>query len=683
MGYEIEKILKNRIVMLAFCAIVLCNSVLFYRQCTDDRQGFTLIQVQEKYQSWETVEEDAASLEEAIESAVLRGDFAFLDQYSQEDRVYQAALERISQVQQYHENRTGRIEQARIMARLVGQSDPFSARSLQRGIEAYTALEKIQPEVCFTGGFEQLTSWQMSDLFVLLFGAGTAMILLTMEEQAGYFSLLKPTRRGKTGLYCRKYGAVLISVTAGFLLLRGTELMTVVRIFGMEHLDAPVQSMLGYERAIQAISIGQYLLLFYLLKYLWAVACASIFFAICAWATSSGAVAGGTVVLLAISLLFGGSGQPWLQALSLSKIVRFEEAFQEPLYLNLFGIPLDRLAFAGGYLLALAAVSFALGRFAFCQTRQGNIVKRPQVSLVSNLGSHTSLWLHEGYKFWVIGGGIVILLCFVLIQTGCYWNFKADNSIYESYYQHYSSILEGQPNEEKAAYLKTESQRFQEINMELERLQEPYSSAAALAEIEDLTRQLRPQEAFESAKEQYEALREGQSYLYRTPYEYLFGGQGKREDLQNLAKCVFALILAISGMNAVERETGVSVLQTTAEMEKAVLGRKLSHLAIFVLLAGMAAFLPMRICICSHYGMLDFGAQANSLPQLAALPDGWIIAMLFAVQLAGLMVWSLLAGLACFWLSKKTGNTTITILVSLIGLVVPVVLMIMALGETL
>lgn len=219
--------------------------------------------------------------------------------------------------------------------------------------------------------------------------------------------------------------------------------------------------------------------------------------------------------------------------------------------------------------------------------------------------------------------------------------------------------------------------------MELERLQEPYSSAAALAEIEDLTRQLRPQEAFESAKEQYEALREGQSYLYRTPYEYLFGGQGKREDLQNLAKCVFVLILAISGMNAVEWETGVSVLQTTAEMENAVLGRKLSHLAIFVLLAGMAAFLPMRISICSHYGMLDFGAQANSLPLLAALPDSLTIAMLFAVQLAGLMVWSLLAGLACFWLSKKTGNTTITILVSLIGLVVPVVLMIMALGETL
>lgn len=678
MRYESRKILKNGYIVLFLAFLVLCNGVLFYQQCVDDSTGYKLSQVQEKYESWETLEEEAQALENQMHNAALAGDFEFLDQNHSENRLNQATLERINQVESYDEYRAGLIQQAQLMRTLglMGTTGSFADLSLARGIEEYTGLDGVNPKVCFTGGIELLTTWHVADVFVLLFGVVGSMMLLTMEKMEGYFCLLKTTRNGRGRLYIRKFSAMSLLVSAGFVLLQGSQLLIVSLLFGVENLSAPIQSIFGYNGSPLAICIGEYLIGLLGMKYLWALACSGIIFAICSFAKSHITAMGTAAAVLVVSLLMGQTDSLWLRALSLSNVTQFDKYFQEAVYLNFFRKPLDRIPFTLFFLVFLLAVSFSLGLMFFCVTPKGSVNRKRFKLPMPRIGCHTNLTRHEGYKIYILQGGILILVIFMAVQVLTYQSFRVDNSEFERYYKHYSSILEGSPTEEKAEYLESEALRFQEIEEQLQQLREQYPEPEEYARAAgDLPNQLRPKEAFETAKRQYEALREGQTYLYETPYDRLFGGEGQKEDLTNLAKGIFALVLALSGVFAVEQETGVAVLQATAGKTKAVALRKMLHIFVFALFVWAITFVPMCVCIFRQIGAFAFEAQANSTQALASLSNFWTVGGIFAVSLLGKLILTELAATIIFFVSKKVSSTTVTMLLCLPIALIPLGLM--------
>lgn len=674
MRYEIRKILKNVYVVLFLLLLVVCNSVLFYQQCTDDSQGYTMQQLQGKYASWETLEQETNALISQMDATVAAGDFTFLDSNLNAYRLNQAALERVAQAQSYGEHRVELIRQAELLQSLglMGTPNSFANRNLAHGAQQYRMLAGTRPEVCFTGGIELLTSWHISDIFVLLFGITGSMMLLTMEKTDGYLSLLRTTRHGRGRLYLRKYGAMVLLVSVGFILLHGIELLTVSVLFGLKNLSAPIQSIFGYNSSPLAISMGEYLTWLFGMKYLWALSCSGIIFAICSFTDSHTAAMGTTAAGLVLAVLLFQTDSLWLRALSVGNVAQYERLFQEAVYLNLFGQPLDRISFTVFFLLLLLLSFFAVGMTAFCRTPKGGAKRKMPAIPLPSLGSHTNLLLHEGYKIFVLQGGILILVVFLTVQVLTYQSFHVDNSEFELYYRHYSSILEGLPTEEKTQYLESETLRFQQIEEQIQKLQEIYTDPTAFAMAAgDLTDQLRPKEAFETAKQQYEMLREGQSYLYATPYLRLFGEEGQQEDLTNLAKGIFALVLALSGVFAVEQETGVAVLQATAGKTKAVALRKMLHICVFALFVWAITFVPMCVCIFREIGAFAFEAQANSTQVLASLSNFWTVGGIFAVSLFVKLLLTELAALVIFSVSQKTGNTIVTMLLCLPIVLIP------------
>lgn len=674
MRYEIRKILKNVYVVLFLFLLVVCNSVLFYQQCTDDSQGYTLQQLQGKYASWETLEQETNALISQMDATVAAGDFTFLDSNLNTYRLNQAALERVAQAQSYDEHRVELIRQAELLQSLglMGTPDSFANRNLAHGAQQYRMLAGTSPEVCFTGGIELLTSWHISDIFVLLFGITGSMMLLTMEKTDGYLSLLKTTRNGRGRLYIRKISAMSLLVSAGFVLLQGSQLLIVHGLFGLENLSAPIQSIFGYNGSPLAISIGEYLIGLLGMKYLWVLVCSGIMFSICSFAKSHITAMGTAAAVLVISLLMGQTDSLWLRALSLSHVTQFDKYFKEAVYLNSFGEPLDRISFTLIFLVFMLAVSFGLGLMFFCVTPKGAAKRKLPKLPLPGIGCHTKLTRHEGYKIYILQGGILILVVFIAVQVLTYQSFRVDNSEFELYYKHYSSILEGEPTEEKAQYLESETLRFQQIEEQIQKLQEIYTDPTAFAMAAgDLTDQLRPKEAFETAKQQYEMLCDGQSYLYATPYLRLFGEEGQKEDLTNLVKGIFALVLALSGVFAVEQETGVAVLQATAGKEKAVALRKMLHICVFALFVWAITFVPMCVCIFREIGAFALEAQANSTQALASLSNFWTVGGIFAVSLFVKLVLTELAALVIFSVSQKTGNTIVTMLLCLPIVLIP------------
>ena len=233
----------------------------------------------------------------------------------------------------------------------------------------------------------------------------------------------------------------------------------------------------------------------------------------------------------------------------------------------------------------------------------------------------------------------------------------------------------GEPTLEKNAYLASETASFAELQNELAdyaRITEGNEDALQFM-ARDVLSALRAQDGFEKAKQQYEQLQPGQSYVYETGYNVLLGYFGVQKDLLDLAKLFFFLTVALSAVFAMEQETGVAVLQTAAGANGRVLRRKLLLTAVLVLLMVTAAFLPRLLAVHGAYGLPEWGAQPNSLPLLSGVPAGWRIRTVLGLR--ALMHVLLGAGGAAviLLLSRKTRSTIQTMLIAAGILVVPTV----------
>ena len=142
---------------------------------------------------------------------------------------------------------------------------------------------------------------------------------------------------------------------------------------------------------------------------------------------------------------------------------------------------------------------------------------------------------------------------------------------------------------------------------------------------------------------------------------------------QDLAKLFFFLTVALSAVFAMEQETGVAVLQTAAGANGRVLRRKLLLTAVLVLLMVTAAFLPRLLAVRGAYGLPEWGAQANSLPQLSGVPAGWRIRTVLGLRALVHVLLGAGGAAVILLLSRKTRSTIQTMLIAAGVLVVPTV----------
>lgn len=164
----------------------------------------------------------------------------------------------------------------------------------------------------------------------------------------------------------------------------------------------------------------------------------------------------------------------------------------------------------------------------------------------------------------------------------------------------------------------------------------------------------------------------GQSYIYATGWERLYGDEGISNDLINCAKLLFALSIVLSGIFSVEYETGVIAIQVTSGQTQVVSRAKWVGAICLLLIALAIAFLPQYWAVASKYYLNQLSAQANSLAIFSELPSFitlWevlIVTNILRLFLGILAVWLI------FMFSQRMKNTLITMLFSLSALLLPI-----------
>lgn len=657
MSWELRKVLAERVIALLALGVFIAGLFLFHGEVRDS--GLHEVKAMYGYEG------DIAGLQSELWEHVLAGNESYDgelltgDIYS-EMRLVDETAARIEAARGYGEfvRLTCAEAAAKLHSGLFGTDGGFDMRSIERTEEVYSGFLELELPVVFTGGLELLLACRLPDLFALLFSLTAALLLFSRERESGTLCLLRPTKRGHGELYFRKFAAVAAAALIPAALMYALCAATAASEFGPVDLSLPVQALYGLTACPYELDIGGFLTLFFLMKALWLVACAG-FFALAASALRSALAL--PVCALAAALSFALSALPMNlpRCLNLAAAGDTLRLFDGLLFLNFFGLPVPRLAATAAFCAVLAALCTGVGLALFL--RRSAVTAAHRSGSLPALGIHLRPMRHELRKLFLSSGAMAVL-GLLLVQV---WvNLDMDSgTVQEAQYRQYSSVLSGAPGAEKDEYIEGEAARFDALREDYAALMQSAQGGAAAGMGNRLLHELEAEPAFHEARSQYEALAPGESYVYKTPYERLFGAQGRADAVSDTAKLVLALSLSLPFFFCMDAETGVEQLIISVGAQRDVRRRKLASAVLFALLCALAAYVPRLAATALAYGLPELGASAASLELFSALPEFLPLWGVLAASTLACAAVSVLAALVTSLVSSKTRSSIASVLI--------------------
>lgn len=656
MSWELRKVLAERVIALLALGVFIAGLFLFHGEVRDS--GLHEVKAMYGYEG------DIAGLQSELWEHVLAGNESYDgelltgDIYS-EMRLVDETAARIEAARGYGEfvRLTCAEAAAKLHSGLFGTDGGFDMRSIERTEAVYSGFLELELPVVFTGGLELLLGCRLPDLFALLFGLTAALILFSRERESGTLCLLRPTKRGHGALYFRKFAVAAAALIPAALMYALCAVIAASE-FGPVDLSLPVQAVYGLTACPYELDIGGFLTLFFLMKALWLVACAG-FFALAASALRSALAL--PVCALAAALSFALSALPMNlpRCLNLAAAGDTLRLFDGLLFLNFFGLPVPRLAATAAFCVLLAVLCAAGGWALFVKRSAVTASRRGRAGPA--LGLHLHPMRHELRKLFLSSGSLAVL-GLLLVQV---WvNLDMDSgTVQEAQYRQYSSVLSGAPGAEKDEYIEGEAARFDALREDYAALMQSAQGGAAAGMGNRLLHELEAEPAFHEARSQYEALAPGESYVYKTPYERLFGAQGRADAVSDTAKLVLALSLSLPFFFCMDAETGVEQLIISVGAQRDVRRRKLASAVLFALLCALAAYVPRLAATALAYGLPELGASAASLELFSALPEFLPLWGVLAASTLACAAVSVLAALVTSLVSSKTRSSIASVLI--------------------
>lgn len=657
MSWELRKVLAERVIALLALGVFIAGLFLFHGEVRDS--GLHEVKAMYGYEG------DIAGLQSELWEHVLAGNESYDgelltgDIYS-EMRLVDETAARIEAARGYGEfvRLTCAEAAAKLHSGLFGTDGGFDMRSIERTEEVYSGFLELELPVVFTGGLELLLACRLPDLFALLFSLTAALLLFSRERESGTLCLLRPTKRGHGELYFRKFAAVAAAALIPAALMYALCAANAASEFGPVDLSLPVQAVYGLTACPYELDISGFLALFFLMKALWLVACAG-FFALAASAFRSALAL--PVCALAAAMSFALSALPMNlpRCLNLAAAGDTLRLFDGLLFLNFFGLPVPRLAATAAFCAVLAALCTGVGLALFL--RRSAVTAAHRSGSLPALGIHLRPMRHELRKLFLSSGAMAVL-GLLLVQV---WvNLDMDSgTVQEAQYRQYSSVLSGAPGAEKDEYIEGEAARFDALREDYAALMQSAQGGAAAGMGNRLLHELEAEPAFHEARSQYEALAPGESYVYKTPYERLFGAQGRADTVSDTAKLVLALSLSLPFFFCMDAETGVEQLIISVGAQRDVRRRKLASAVLFALLCALAAYVPRLAATALAYGLPELGASAASLELFSALPEFLPLWGVLAASTLACAAVSVLAALVTSLVSSKTRSSIASVLI--------------------
>lgn len=185
-------------------------------------------------------------------------------------------------------------EQMNVSSLLGNNRDSFSRKNTQKTAQVYSSIPKKELTYNITENIRLGINGSMTDVCALLTAAFAALSLICGERESNAFSLLRTLKNGRIGLMLCKIFTLLIFCLISAVIFSGSSILICGLRFGFCDLSIPIQTVSGFIGCTLSVNIGQYLILFVLMKTL-------SYFSISAMVLFIGIIAKNNIMIYGIS----------------------------------------------------------------------------------------------------------------------------------------------------------------------------------------------------------------------------------------------------------------------------------------------------------------------------------------------------------------------------------------------
>lgn len=729
---ELKKLLTRRFVLILLAAI-LANLLLFWHSQSNGKQAlyspeayqsaqrdlmniepsqrqayaqtqYALLNACQRWESYDLLAQSGKADPDRIDAEMLAyqqvyesGNYLrYTDNLYAEITVITKLIRELERIDGFQSTMDTAIQDAKLKTSVSIFSKPgtFPYRSQLATIDRLTVLREITPVFDISDGVLSAQNAAATDLIALLLIIILCTEMIVTEHNNGMLPILRATRKGRLPLILSKVGATVVCATLITLVLWSTNLAYCAGTIGLGDLSRPVQSLTGYTVCTLEVSVGVYLLLFFLFKWLLytgiGILCLTLGLvlqnAVAAWLTIGGFLSIEYILCQTIS-----SVSAWniLKYVNVSNLIFSTDWLAEYRNLNFFGYPVEVFTAACILTGALIGLGVLLLCCLFCQ-KKIRVLPKLRLRLqwprwLPRPGKSTALLGHECWKLLAECGVLLVLPLFVVLNLQ--QPSAAAYHLDDLYYMHYMQQLEGPLTQKQELFLQEEENRFNALRDEIRQLSRDYAAGIITEHEVDflqsaLESALKPEDIFQREIQprinQLKALQaEGKEVwvVYEPGYEYLFGISSENDKTDSAAMLVAAFILCLVNFYPMETASGMQPLLNVYRRGRGSTARCKIAISMFVtVLLFLIAQIPDYWYVAKNYGFSALQAPLCSLEAFAGWNDS--ISILGGILIfEGLRLLSVLSLMAIvLLLSVWARNQVVTLSLSAGLLLLPLLL---------
>lgn len=613
--------------------------------------------------------EKYADVLEKYEEIYKKGDYTlYTNDLDTEYLLLKEILDEVNEVSAYPEFLNELQEKANRFSGISifqNATDNFSRANIQKTAQVYKGMAGIvQIDYAPQKGLVTALDYQLTDLILLVAMILVASLLVRQERESGLVHLVRSLPGGRLKTALAKLAVLAVTMLAVLLLMYGANLIYCGALLGLGDLTRSIQSVPALMRCTMQITVAEYLLRFFLVKWigtsvvgiwvmlamLWArqffVGCCTAFFL-------------PFVHWVIRTVIDPNSHLNIVKYANLSSLMRTNELLGNYRNLYWFQTPVS-LAFVEWLTAVVYGILFLVGFcLLFCCGKLSNTAKH-QLAFTkkSRKTKEVTVFGQENKKLFVLCGAALMFVLFIGYQA--VETIQSEKIIDEQgfYYEEYMKQLEGSYTRETYNKLKEMQQEFLPLIKAQRKAQftGEYDSDSALR-FDILMPKMNVFErkilhgVLPYIKENPKA-----HLVYEVGWERLFNFRGNG-DLQDTLWAGLLSCICFAGLFAFEKKGGMQrVLMSTP------LGRRYTVTCkIFVGVIGagiicLLTYLPRLIYVCRFYGLSQFFAPAMSIQAFHKVPTWISLIGILLYGFIGRLIACISMMLVMYWLSDRLGN---------------------------
>lgn len=601
----------------------------------------------------------------------------------------------LEQVASYHEfldSIQQKVDDKKEIKFFSDNQSTYSKRELKKEEKDYRRLKNVVPTFAGTIGLDRVMGNFTLDICPCLLLTIISILLYIEEKKNGNIRVYRATVNGRGELFLAK---VVLQFFLSFfvvLLFYGSCIFCVWKSYGAFSLQAPIQSIVGYQNCTMTMSIGQYISVFLLLKavVLGVVSLLSNIIAILAGNYVIYYFGTGVFYLLGVlcyALIPQYTAFSWLRQINIIYVLQGTPLVKNYVNYNIMNYPVSHILVCLFVIGLFLSVSYMAGRDCYIRCEDGYFRFTETIRCKRNHQRKrviNSVFLHELYKM-LIGNKTAFLLIgatILLMGTACREKIYLTED--EMYFKNYMARLQGEVTEEKRTYIQEEEKRIEMIEEKISELVIAYekgeiSEGEYKEETAFLSSQIRNRIAFQWVKERLEYLDESgdetYSFVNDEGWKRLFGftEEGRRNDYFSALFCILIMGIGISGCFACDFECGMYRLQrVTVRGRKYLQMKKFLNALVVLLITMVINYVRDIILVIRSYGLPGTQLPARSIPDLAkAFGSGGSILGHYFMLLGVRFLAYCLVLLIMYFLAFLTKSTIKTMVLTLLLFAIP------------